>query len=337
MNSIQNLTRRDFLRASAATALAAQLSLAATKPSDSAPSNPYITCFYQFDRACVEALGAPGALPNGPSFVHFFTGSYPGMSARPEQAKLVHSAGKSFKFVPCLDVHKYKDWTKADDNQLRQWAKEFRDTHIPSGADAWGFNEMPTTGPTTPHLREVVARWIRFIHDPGDGAKFPCVFYFTERNTQPEKWEGDSDEFWPALDETCDVVVGEHYHSDGFIQANPGDKLTQHLFALPKWLITSGKKAQVNIARKKYAVLHSSYYGPSVTGWAGLQINKASVGELEGYYRRVIEATRASELGKDRIGFGPLVTKGEDFRAVSSLAKALGNDSRAHQQTSRDS
>jgi hypothetical protein len=323
---MRSFSRRDFLRVSAAGALSTQLAFGASKLPTSVPSDPYITCLYQFDKACLEALSA--VLPNGPGFIHYFTASYSGFTARPEQAKMVHSAGKSFKFVPCLDVHKYKDWTKADDAQLMKWAKEFRDTHIPTGADAWGFNEMPTTGPVTPKLRETVARWVRMIHDPGDGAKFPCVFYFTERNTVPAKWEGESDDFWAALDETSDLVVGEHYHSDDFVKSMSVEKLTDHLFALPKWLIASGKKPQINIAQKKYAVLHSSFYGPTVTGWAGLQTGKAGPAELDAYYRRVIEATRASPLGKDRIGFGPLSTKNQDFRGVPPLAKVLGEDAR---------
>src|SRR5207244_56011 len=82
-------------------------------------------------------------------------------------------------------------------------------------------------------------------------------------------------------------------------------------------------EAQQRVAREKYAVLHSSYYGPKDTGWHGPINTERQPADLKKYCDRVIEATRASEFGKRRIGFGPLGTKDFDNRILAPLREAL--------------
>src|SRR5205823_3481063 len=98
------------------------------------------------------------------------------------------------------------------------------------------------------------------------------------------------------------------------------------LFALPKWLKASGKPAAAAIAERKYAVLHSSYYGPKVTGWAGLVNTDQDLEALERYFNHLLEATRLSEFGRKRIGFGPLAAQMLDTRLFPVLARVLRKD-----------
>ena len=76
----------------------------------------------------------------------------------------------------------------------------------------------------------------------------------------------------------------------------------------------------------KYAVLHSSYYGPKDTGWHGPIATQTPPDQLKKYFQRLIEATRASEFGDRRIGFGPLATKDFDERILAPLREALVED-----------
>jgi hypothetical protein len=178
-----------------------------------------------------------------------------------------------------------------------------------------------------PNVIAAAARWCRFIHDPGDGGpKFPCVFYFTEQNVENEHWKQLSDEFWQALDDTSVLIVGEHYHSWDFLFKQSEQALTDHLFAVSKDLAASGKKDQLDIAENKYAVLHSSYYGPKDTGWHGPIQSQTKPEELRKYCDRVIGATRASEFGDRRIGFGPIAWKDFDRAILPPLRDALVED-----------
>jgi hypothetical protein len=297
-----------------------------------------ITCFYQFGKAALEALAGPEGLPNGPQYLHLFSHSHPGMNPHPDTANMVRAKGASFKYALALDVHKYKGWQQATDEQLQGWAKEFREQALDARgpADYFAFNEMPTTGASAPALRGRAITWLHALHDAGGGPKLRGVFYFTERNLNPQNWMGEADDFWQALDETCDLVVGEHYHSYEFIFSHTPESLANHLFALPKWLREGeapaeprhGKPAQVAIAEQKYAVLHSSFYGPMLRGWAGVENGKHDLADLEKYCRFLLEATRRSEFGKRRVAFGPLATQNFDPQVLPVLARALGKDLR---------
>lgn len=319
-------TRRDFLKTTAA-AVGAMVASPFIANADE-PKDPYITGFYQFGKGALEALKE--ALPNGANYLHIFSHSHPGMRAHPDTANMVHALGASFKYALAFDVHKYKGWTTASDEQLKAWAKEFREHALDAkgAADYFAFNEMPTTGAATPNLRAQAAKIIRFLHDAGGGPKLRGVFYFTERNLNPQNWQGDADDFWAALDETCDLVVGEHYHSYAFAFSHTVDSLAKHLFALPQWLKESGKPAQISIATRKYAVIHSSFYGPELRGWAGVESGKHNEEDLQKYFEHVIAATRHSEFGKKRIAFGPLATPQLDPRMMPVLARVLGKDAK---------
>ncbi len=292
------------------------------------PVAPWITCFYQFGDRALQVLGGPGGLPNGPDYLHLFSHSHPGMNPHPDTARAVRACGSSFRYALAFDVHKYKDWQTASADQLKAWASAFRDQALDARgpADYFAFNEMPTTGAATPHLREQAAQLLRFLASAGGGPQLRGIFYFTERNLNPQSWQGEADDFWAALDETCVLVVGEHYHSYEFALSHTPAQLADHLFALPKWLKQSGKPAQTAIAARKYAVLHSSYYGPRVTGWAGVQTDKHKPEDLDRYFQYLLAATRLSEFGKRRIAFGPLATTGIDPAMLPALARVLGKD-----------
>src|SRR5436190_14825083 len=314
------LTRREFLgrAAGAAAAVAATMAVgpsvlrAAPATSSSASEELFITNWYQFNAEAMHALSGEHGLPNGAKYLHLFAHSAPGTQPRPEMGKLAHSGGSSFKCAHAFDVNKYKGWLEFDDAQLKQSAIEYREAAFKSDSDYFAFNEMPTTGPEKPHVRDVVAKWLRHLHEAGGGRKLRGIFYFTEHNVMAKEWQGEVDEFWSSIDETCDLVGGEHYHSYEFVlgQKTP-EGLAEHLFAQPKRMLDSGKPAQVNIAQKKYCVLHSSYYGPKDTskGWCGVQSTKHDEKDLKEYVDFVIAATRASDLGKQRIAFGPLATQ----------------------------
>jgi hypothetical protein len=321
------ITRRSLLKQGAALAL---LSSAARAVAEE-PAEPSITCFYQFGRGALDAFRTPDGLPNGAGYLHIFSHSHPGMNPHPDTAKLVRAAGSSYRYALALDVHKYPGWMQAPDDQLKKWAEEFRAQALDADgpADYFAFNEMPTTGAATPHLREQAAKWLRLVHASGGGPKLRGVFYFTERNLTPAHWQGESDGFWEALDETCDLVVGEHYHSYDFELQRTPEKLAEHLFALPRWLEASGKSAQLSIARRKYTVLHSSYFGTAMSGWAGVQSDKHDPTELERYFEHMLTATRSVSYGKRRVAFGPLAARELDTRVFPVLAKCLGKDLRS--------
>src|SRR5256885_9187568 len=122
------MTRRAFLAQSAAAmaGLSIAPSMLRAAPAQSQPREKYITNFYQFENKHIEILAAPSALPNGAEYLHIFAQSSPGMKPHPERVKAVHAGGKNFKFAAALDVHKYKEWGKADDKQLKGWGKQFR-------------------------------------------------------------------------------------------------------------------------------------------------------------------------------------------------------------------
>jgi len=314
--------RREFLKGSATVLGALMLEQVPAL----AEEEPSVTCFYQFGKNSLEALAA--ALPNGPGYLHLFSHSHPGIRPHPDTARMVRAAGSSFKYALAFDLHKYPGWQSAPDEQLKTWAREFRAHALDAGgpADYFAFNEMPTTGAATPRLQEQAAKLVRFLHDPGEGPPLRGVFYFTERNLNPANWQGTGDDFWKALDETCDLVVGEHYHNYDFALGRTPEALAQHLFALPAWLRQSGKAPQQSITARKYAVIHSSYYGPAMTGWHGVNSAVHNAEALERYYRHLLAATRHSEFGKRRVSFGPLVAKEQDPQAYGVLARVLGAD-----------
>lgn len=325
------ITRRDFIRMTGV-GLGAFYGIPLVAQTPGNIPEPYITCFYQFNKQSLDILSGKDGLPNGKKYLHIFSESRPGNNSHPNTANLVHSYGSSFKYALAFDLHKYTGWATVPDDKLQAWAYDFRQKALDSRgpADYFAFNEMPSKGAMTLSWQSQIAKLVRYLNEAGGGPKLRGIFYFTEGNLNPQHWQGDSDDFWAALNETCDLVVGEHYHSYDFIFSNNVTTLANHYFALPQGLYKSGKKAQMDIAEKKYAVLHSSYYGPNITGWAGVQNSKQALSDLEKYFEYVVKATRSSELGKSRISFGPLLAKELDMRVHPVLARVLGRDARQY-------
>jgi hypothetical protein len=288
-------------------------------------SHQYISCFYQFDKKALDVLKAAKALPNSPDHLHIFSHSRPMMMSHPDTVHTVHAAGESFKYAIAFDLHKFKGWLTASEEQLKQWALEFRHNTVDGRgpADYFAFNEMPTNGCSNPQVRQQVAILLKYLYQGEKGTLFPGVFYFTEKNLNPSNWQGDSIEFWKSLDDTCIAVVGEHYHNFEFVMKQSTTKLTNHLYRLPLWLNTLKTKSAVNIARSKYLVLHSSFYGDNQTGWKGLMTSKQDIRQVEAYFNKLVMATTKHPYGKYRIGFGPLFFSGRDERMLKILAKVL--------------
>jgi hypothetical protein len=337
---VQRFTRRDVMKWTAGGVVAATLggtglpnqllAAPADEASASGIGDKYVTCFYQFNSEAIDALTKNKALPNGKQYLHIFTHSAPGITAHPDLAKMCHARGKSFKYGMPLDLHKYKEWGKVAELQVKEWCKQLRGLALDrtDPADYFAFNEMPTKAFQNPDVQARCALFCRYLNDPGDGGpKLPGIFYFTEQNVTEQHWKSLTDEFWQTIDETCDLVVGEHYHNWEFT-FQPIEKFTRHLFAICDDLVASGKPPQVSIAKNKYAVLHSSYYGPKDTGWHGpLNTDKQPADVVE-YFQRTVDATRASEYGKLRIGYGPLANKDLDERLFAPLAQVLAKDAR---------
>jgi hypothetical protein len=352
---VNDLTRRSFLQLAAAATI--ELYAGSLRAADDANAGErYITSFYQFNHDALRRFRQHDALPNGPRFEHIFCQSTGGTVAHPELTRQVHAAGESFKFAWAYDAHKHKGWERAGDDDLMQWARAFRDAAFNSAdpPDYFAFNEMPSTGHSDPETRDRITKLIRFLNDPGDGPKWPGLFYFVEENSRVAEWRGDSIEFWETLDQTCQHVVAEHYHTDTFVFNRTLQEFSDHLFAFPRWMRDSNHAPRVNIAQHKFAVLHSSYWGrgydawtslyrdlrllrfhpsadaykvPHVTPWEGLLSEMHDSSDLEKYFERCVAATRLDELGKTRIAFSPLAI-GQPLGSalMPLLAKVLGKD-----------
>jgi hypothetical protein len=326
------LSRRRFLGAAGAVGAAAaigrpawtraQAQVTSGATTDRFVRDPYVTCFYQWNKDALAILSGEKGLKNGDGYLHLMTRSHAAHDPHPEAARQVHDCGASFKYARAIDIWKYKGWQEATDDQLRQWAIEFRKEALPKGAesDYFAFNEFPTNAESMPEWRRRCAQWVRYIHDPNDGGpKLKGVFYLVEENCVPDRWKGEGiDDFWDAVNETSVLVVGEHYHNKKFLAENSAEQYAAHLEALPKWLDASGKPSQRDIAMRKYAVLHSTYYGPNKTNWEGLQSGEATEADFRDYLRKLIKYTRMSPYGKRRIAFGPLQTKDIDTKVVTA-------------------
>ena len=70
---------------------------------------------------------------------------------------------------------------------------------------------------------------------------------------------------------------GEHYHSNAFVQQNSLAKLKEHFFAFARVAHAIRQAgAEINVAKKKYAVLHSSYYGTGTIAWSRLAVRQTN-------------------------------------------------------------
>lgn len=325
---MNQMSRRDFVAAALGGAATAAFATGAKgAPRDVPLGQKYITSYYQFTDESVRIL-AKEALPNGPEYRHIFVQSAPGTKPRPHVTRVVQGCGSSFKYGYAFDLNKYKDWKEASDDQLRAWAIEFREAALDSQApaDYFAFNEMPDEAPEHPELRRKIAKWVRLFHSAGGGPELRGVFYFTQKNLKPASWAGDSQELWEALDDTCDLVVGEHFETGRFVERHTLQQIADLYDAPPRWMVASGDPRRVRIARDKYAVISSTYYGPRSTNWAGLRSDQATPEDLRRYLEALVKATRMSEFGKRRIVFSPLQTFNLDPRLYPALADLIRVD-----------
>jgi hypothetical protein len=335
MSISTSLSRRGLLGAGSRLFVAATLGSFISprsfgQPSTTTRSPRRMTLFYQFNRQAFDALRTGDGLGNDADTIHIFSNSSPGRVARPELANLVHSAGSSFKFACAFDLQKYQGWASVPDDQLKQWATEFRQRALSDQgpSDYFGFNEFPTSGCSNPRVRGQIAKLVRYLHSGDAGPPLPGVFFMTERNLDFRKWDGETDSFFDAINVSCDFVVGEHYHSYAYVTSKSPSDYAQHLFEFPKWLLDRKAPSAHEIARDKFLVLHSSYYGPDIGAWAGVDSSSHPLSELQHYIDALIHATRAHSLGKDRIAFGPLLAKNFDPRIMPLLAASLAKDLR---------
>jgi len=326
------ISRREFLAVGAVGAAAVGVGLNRNEAEPRAATGAiaggrYITSYYQFTDQAVRTL-ARGALPNGPEYLHIFVQSYSDTAPRPQPVRVVQSCGPSFKYGYAFDLNKYPSWKEASDDQLKAWAIEFRASALDASgrADYFAFNEMPDEAPEHPELRRKIAGWLRYLYSAGGGPNLRGVFYFTQHNLNPAKWIGQSDELWEVLDDTCDLVVGEHFESGKFVARNTPRQIADLFDILPRWMVASGDPRRIRIARDKYAVLSSTYYGPKSTNWAGLRTDQASPDDLKRYLTTLVSATRMSEFGKRRIVFSPLQTFNLDARLYPVLAEVIKAD-----------
>jgi hypothetical protein len=332
---MERVSRRAFLIRSAvgAAALGCPWALSSAADRSAMPAaaekrgGKYITSYYQFTDEAVRTLAA-SALPNGPEYLHIFVQSAPGTKPRPHPAKVVRGCGSSFKYGYAFDLHKYAGWKEAGDDQLKAWATEFRAAALDARgpADYFAFNEMPDEAPQHPELRWKVAALVRLLHSAGGGPVLRGVFYFTQKNLTPATWVGESEELWEALDDTCDLVVGEHFESGRFAARQTTQQIADLFDVPPRWMVASNDPHRIRIARDKYAVLSSTYYGRRSTNWAGLRSDQASPEQFKAFLEKLVTATRLSEFGKRRIAFSPLQTAQLDPRLCGILAEVIKAD-----------
>lgn len=336
---MKSLTRRNLLIGGAAAAAAAAcvgLEMAQDHPKRAPQKNPgeqktiaaekFVTCFYQFNERAVQALA--GALPEGPEFSHVFVQGRNEIEPRPKWVGMVHQRGHSFKYAYSLDTGKYEGWQNESDDQLKAWAIEFRGAALDSSAraDYFSFNAMPHEAPANPDLRQKVARWLGYLNSAGGGPPLRGVFYFTQQNLNPATWIGSSDGFWETLDNTCDWVVGEHYEKQSFATDHTAQQIADAFDVMPRWMMASRDPRLSRIAREKFMIASSSYYGPRRSGWAGLLEQESTPDDLKRYLEKLVAAARLSEFGKRRIAFSPLDAIALDPRVYPVLAEVLKAD-----------
>lgn len=334
------MTRREFLTTASATAAAiAGIPTALNAFTKSRTIDKYVTCFYQFGNRALEFLSGTDGLINGPQYLHVFSKSMAGDQEHPEIARKLHSMGTSFKYAHTFDLSKYNGWRSANNEQLQYWSTDFRRKALTKDgqADFFALNEMPNDGATDPTVQRQIAKLVQFLYQSNDGLpSLKGVIFLTEQCTNPQLWRGDFvDRFWSVLNETCELIVGEHYHNSQFILSRSPEEYSAYLSAMPKWLDLSGKLPQQHIARYKYTLLHSSYYGPFVTGWEGiLKNNNVGASDVSGYLQRVVHCTRQSMYGHFRIAFAPLADGAMDQEGIlPQLASILHRDALSHSST----
>jgi hypothetical protein len=266
--------------------------------------------FYQMSGSLIdlyanETTGLPHVADHG----YIFTQSHASVGASREMADRIHAARDDFYYAPAFDVWEREGWLTASDAQLRAWAHAFRDEALGRHADMFTFNEAPSTTAENASVRVQIMKILRYLNEPdAQGRRLRGVFYFTERSITASNWTVPATDFWKTLDETCDVIVAEHYHSQGYVCTLSEAQLSAHLFAMRKWLDESGDANKKRIANAKYTVLHSTRLAPGSSGWAGADSNRTTLAQFQHALSKLTKVTRNTPGGYNRIAYAPVTT-----------------------------
>lgn len=325
-------SRREFIKAgitaAVAPALAGRLVGARTNHVQQT-DEPLLTrysCFYSVTGAAIDFYTDPAeGLPNDDAHVHVFANSHASAYASRSLADRIHAGGASFRYAPCFDLHEHVGWGTAAEEQLAQWGRGFRDAALAATADYFGFNELPTTASINPQVRRQVMTLLTYLSEPNEnGERLEGIFFMTHRPSMPANWPEPDPEFWDRVNQSCRLVVAEHYHAHGFICNNTETYLSNHFFAMRDWLYASGEPPQIEIANEKFTVLHSSRYGPGPSGWQGGDSNLVPLDAFERNLARCSRVTRNRSGGYNRICFAPLAPVHTDL-AVHPRIRRLVN------------
>jgi hypothetical protein len=267
--------------------------------------------FYQLSGDVLDLYADPvTGLPAVADHGYVFTQSHASAFASRRTADRIHARRGDFYYAPAFDVWERDGWLTASDAQLRAWAHAFRDEALADHADLFTFNEAPSTTAASEEVRVRIAKLLRYLNEPdASGRRLRGVLYLTEKPSTASNWATPATAFWTAVDDTCDVVIVEHYHSQGYACTLTESQLSTHLFAMRRWLADSGNAAKRRIANQKYTVLHSSRIGPGGSGWAGADSTKTSLAAFQRALSKLTKVTRNTEGGHDRVAFGPITTQ----------------------------
>jgi hypothetical protein len=272
--------------------------------------------FYQISKDVLDHYqDSTVGLPKVAGHAWIITHSHATAYASKALAALVHRRA-DFLYAPAFDIFDaaHEGWTTAPDAQLRTWAHAFRDAAIKAHADLFTFNESPTTTGTNENVRVRIAKILRFLHEPDpQGRQLWGITYLTQRASNPETYDSAASDFFKAIDETSIALVAEYYHSNGYICGMSLAALSDHFFALRRWLVASGEPAKLSLANKKFTVLHSARYEAGPSGWAGGDANQTTLANYQRALSRATLATRMTEGGVNRLSFGPTATSITQF------------------------
>jgi hypothetical protein len=246
-------------------------------------------------------------MPKVAGHAYIITQSHATAFASKGLADLVHRRD-DFYYAPAFDIWdaSHDGWQTATDAQLKAWAHDFRDKALAAKADLFTFNEVPTSAGDSDNVRVRVAKILRWIHEPdAKGRVLWGVTYLTEKAATPSTFDGPQTDYWKAIDQTSIALVAEHYHSTGFMCGLTEADLSDHLFALRRWLVASGDANKLSIANKKFTVLHSSRFNSGTSGWAGGNSDVTTLANFQRALSRVAKVTRNTAGGVNRLAFAP--------------------------------
>ncbi|HVV87242.1 MAG TPA: hypothetical protein VHE35_29580 [Kofleriaceae bacterium] len=281
--------------------------------------------FYQVGRDVLATYADPETgLPHAPHHAYIISISHASVGADRATADRIHDARDDFFYAPAFDLNNHPGWATASDAQLRTMAHAFRDEALAAHADLWSFNEAPTTTAGSPSQRRAMIKLVRYLADPNAaGTRLRGVFYLTHKPSMPSSWTSHAPDFWAALDETTVAVVAEHYHGQSWVCGNSEAAIADHLFALRRWLASSGDPHQVRIANQKFTVLHSSRYADGPSGWEGADARTTTLAQFQHALSKLTRVTRNTDGGKNRISFAPMASSITDPRVQPRITLLL--------------